>query len=97
MEHLQRMCHAYREHLPFWTPASVPVLGLVYAPIVDTIFPELSVPFLDLSPWIRIGTLSIFHRIKIQQDKYPVVWYLEISVITFFVYDFDIIEVYRIV
>ena len=33
-------------------------LGLAYAQIVETSFPELSVSFLDFSPWIPLGTLS---------------------------------------
>ena len=36
-----------------------PVLGLAYGPIVKTSFPELAVSFLDLSPWILLGTFSI--------------------------------------
>ena len=35
------------------------ILGLVYAPIVETSFPELVVSFLDFSPSIPLGTSSI--------------------------------------
>ena len=34
-------------------------LGLAYAPVVETCFPELSVSFLDFSSWIPLGTFSI--------------------------------------
>ena len=43
MEHLWWVWHASRERLPFRTPDSVPLLGLAYAPIVETRFPELAV------------------------------------------------------
>ena len=36
------------------------ILELVYAPIVETSFPELAVSFLDFSPSIPLGTSSIF-------------------------------------
>ena len=61
IEHLRRVWHASRECLPFRTPGSVPLFGgLAYAPIVETSFPELVVSFLDFSPWIPLGTFSIF-------------------------------------
>ena len=59
MEHLQRVWHASRGRLPFWTPGSVPLLELAYAPIVETSFLEFAVSFLDFSPWISLGTFSI--------------------------------------
>ena len=37
-----------------------PFLGLAYAPIVETRFPELAMSSLDFSPWTPIGTFSIF-------------------------------------
>ena len=42
MEHLQRVWYASRERLPFRTPGSVPILGLAYAPIIETKFLELA-------------------------------------------------------
>ena len=36
-----------------------PFLGLAYAPIVETSFPEVAVSFLDFSPWIPLDTFSI--------------------------------------
>ena len=34
--------------------------GLTYAPIVETRFLELAISLLDFSPWIPLGTFSIF-------------------------------------
>ena len=55
MEHLQRVWHASRERLPFRTPGSVPILGLAYAPIVETKFLELAMSltrlFTSNTPW----------------------------------------------
>ena len=59
MEHLQRVWLASRERLPFRTPGSVPILGLAYAPIVETKFLELAMSLLDFSPRIPLGTFSI--------------------------------------
>ena len=50
MEHLQRVWHGSRERLPFWTPGSAPFLGLAYALIVETRFPELAVSLLNFPP-----------------------------------------------
>ena len=55
MELLQRVWHTSRERLPFGTPG----LGLAYAAICETNFPELVVCFHDFSPWILLGTFSI--------------------------------------
>ena len=41
---MQRVWHASRGRLPFWTPY---LLGLAYAPIAETSFSEFTVPFLD--------------------------------------------------
>ena len=41
-EHLQRVMHAIREHLPFQIPGSDLFWGFDYAAIVETIFPNLS-------------------------------------------------------
>ena len=37
-----------------------PFLGLAYAPIVETDFPDLALSFLDFSPWTPLSTFSIF-------------------------------------
>ena len=60
MEHLQRVWHASREHLPFRTPGSVSIVGLACVPIVETRFIELAMSLLDFSPRIPLGTFSIF-------------------------------------
>ena len=49
-DHLQRVWRASRERLHSHIPGSVPLLGLAYAPIVETSFSELAVYFLDFSP-----------------------------------------------
>ena len=64
MEHLQRVWLASRERLPFRTPGSVPILGLAYAPIVETGFLELAMSLLDFSPRIPLGTFSILLFLK---------------------------------
>ena len=69
MKRLQRVWHASRAHSGHLVPSHI--LGLVYAPIVETSFPELAVSFLDFSPSIPLGTSSIlflfFFTILIQK------------------------------
>ena len=52
IEHLQRMWHARRDHLPLRTPGSIPVFW-------DLLVLELAVSLLDFSPWLPLGTFSI--------------------------------------
>ena len=59
MEHLRRVWHASRERLPLRTLDSVPFWGMLMLQLLRPIFPVLIVSFLDLSPWISLGTLSI--------------------------------------
>ena len=40
-----------------------PLLGLPYAPIVETSFPALDLYFLDSSPWISLGIFSILLQV----------------------------------
>ena len=59
MKRLQRVWHASRARLPFRSLVPSHILELVYAPIVETSFPELAVSFLDFSPSIPLGTPSM--------------------------------------
>ena len=46
-----------------------PFLGLAYAPVVETRFPELALSLLDFSPWIPLGTFSILFNYKLRWLK----------------------------
>ena len=56
----ERVWHASRENLHFWTPGSVTLFA--YAPIVETNIPELAVSFLNISTRISLATFSILHQ-----------------------------------
>ena len=43
----------------WFRPVLSSLLGLAYAAIVETTFPELAVPFLDFSPRVSRGTFSV--------------------------------------
>ena len=63
MGHLQRCSMPAGNACPSGHLVPSPFLGLTYASVVETSFLELAVLFHDFSPWIPLGTVSIFKHI----------------------------------
>ena len=61
---MQRLLHAIRESLLLQTHGSVSFLVLACAPMVETRFLEHALYFFNFSPWIPLGTFSIFIKLR---------------------------------